>query len=173
MQMPEMETKRSLIRATCQADGSACLDIWLDDEMGKYMADPPRDKADEDTLNFAVGIENQDGWYPMVVIHKATGDFLGTCSIVPVDDEKRWDLGYTVHKNYWRQGYGTEIIQKLIELWKENGIVSFSASVAKENAASNALLKKLGFLVWKDTESFKKRNTNIIYPKYTYILKVQ
>ena len=172
MQMSEIETKRLLIRGTRESDGPACLEIWLDDEMGKYMADPPKDKADDAELNFAVGIENQDGWYPMVVFHKITGDFLGTCSIVPMDDGKRWDFGYAVHKKYWRQGYATEILQKLIELGKEKGVKVFSANVAKENVASNAVLKKLGFSVWKDTGSYRKRGTDIIYSEYTYRLEI-
>ena len=113
MQMSEIETKRLLIRGTRESDGPACLEIWLDDEMGKYLADPPKDKADEAELNFAVGIENDDNWYPMVVFHKITGDFLGTCSIVPMDDGKRWDFGYAVHKKYWRQGYATKSFKNL------------------------------------------------------------
>ena len=172
MQMPEIETKRLLIRSTRESDGPDCLDIWLDDEMGKYMADPPREKADETELNFAVGIENDENWYPMVVFHKETGDFLGTCSIVPMNGGKRWDFGYAVHKKYWRQGYATEILHKLIELGKEKGIRSFSANVAKENTASNAVLKKLNFRIWSDTGSFRKRHTDIIYPEYTYMLEI-
>lgn len=171
MQMPEMETERLLIRGTREADGLACLDIWLDNEMGKYMADPPRDKANEDDMNFAVGIERDEGWYPMVVFHKATGNFLGTCSVVPQEEGMRWDFGYAVDKKYWKQGYATEILQKLIALGREQGVATFSANVAQENAASNALMRKLGFKIWKDTGSFRKRGTDIIYPEYTYILK--
>jgi RimJ/RimL family protein N-acetyltransferase len=170
--MPVIETERLLIRSTRESDGAACLDIWLDDEMGRYMSDPPRDKADEATLNFAVGIENDDGWYPMVVFLKTTGDFLGTCSIVPMDDGKRWDFGYAVHKKYWRQGYATEILRKLIEFGIEKGVTSFSANVAKVNTASNAVLKEIGFRVWKDNGSFRKRGTDIVYAEYTYLYKI-
>jgi len=172
MQMPDIETERLLIRATREADGPACLEIWLDDEMGRYMADPPREKADENELNFAVGIENDDSWYPMVVIHKASGDFLGTCSIVPMEDGKCWDLGYAVHKRYWRQRYATEMLSALIQLGKSRGVESFTAKVAQENAASNALLKSLGFKICKDSGSFRKHGTDIVYAEYTYILNV-
>ena len=171
MQMPDMETHRLLLRATREADGPACLDIWLDDEMGRFLADPPRAKADESELNFAHGIEDDDGWYPMVAFHKHSGEFLGTCSVVPMENGGRWDLGYAVHKKYWRQGYATEMLQKLIELGNAQGVNSFSADVAQANTASNALLKKLGFCVWKDTESFRKRGTDIVYPKFTYKLE--
>ncbi len=172
MQMPEIQTERLTIRSTRESDGPSCLDIWLDDDMGRYMSDPPRDKADEATLNFAVGIENDEGWYPLVVFHKATGDFLGTCSIVPLYDGKRWDFGYAVHKKYQRQGFATEILGKLIEIGKAAGVTSFTAKVAKENAGSNAVLNKLGFSINKDTGSFRKRGTDIVYPEYEYILKI-
>ncbi len=171
MQMPDIETARLHIRATREADGPACLEIWLDDEMGRYMADPPREKADEAELHFAVGIENDEGWYPMVMIHRASGDFLGTCSVVPMDGGRRWDLGYAVHQKYWRQGYGTEALQALIERGKAQGVTAFSANVAQENTASNALLRKLGFRVCKDTGSFRKRLTDIVYLEYTYLLE--
>lgn len=173
MQMPDMETDRLRIRSTRESDGPACLDIWLDEEMGKYLSDPPRDKADEDELNFAVGIENDDGWYPMVVFHKASGDFLGTCSVVAMEEGKQWDLGYALHKKFWRQGYATELLQKLIETGLEQGVRFFSANVAKENAASNALLMKLGFHVAKDTNSFRKRQTDIVFSEYTYLLDTE
>ena len=170
MKMPGLETDRLLIRGTREPDWLACLDIWLDDEMGKYMADPPRDKADESYFSFD-GVENNGEWCPMVVYHKKTGDFLGTCSVMPLDGGKRWDFGYAVHKKYWKQGYATEILQKLIELGREMGAASFSANVAKENAASNALLRKLGFHVWKDDGCFRKRGTDIVYAEYTYLLE--
>lgn len=170
MHFPNMETERLFIRSTREADGPACLDIWLDDEMGRYMSDPPRDQADEDTLTFAKGIEEDEGWYPMVVFHKGSGAFMGTCSIVPADDGKRWDLGYALHKNYWRQGYGTELLSCLIRKGKKMGVCSFSAKVAQDNTASNALLRKLGFHVVSDQGSFRKRGTDIVYPEFSYLL---
>lgn len=172
MQMQEMITERLLIRPTRESDGPACLDIWLDEEMGRYMADPPRDRADEAELNFAVGIEQDEGWYPMVMIHRASGGFLGTCSVVPTEDGACWDLGYTVHQRYWRQGYGTEALTRLVEEGKALGVKAFTAAVAQENVASNALLRKLGFRVWKDDGSFRKRGTEIVYREYVYRLEV-
>jgi len=172
MQMADMETARLRIRGTKESDGAACLDIWLDEEMGRYMVDPPRDLADEDELNFAVGIETQGGWYPMVVFHKDTGDFLGTCSVVPKDEGTCWDFGYAVHKRFWRQGYGTEILTALIAAGKAQGVTVFTAAVAQENTASCALLRKLGFRVWKDDGSYRKRNTSIVYKEYIFRLDV-
>lgn len=172
MQMPEMVTERLLIRPTQESDGPACLDIWLDEEMGRYLSDPPRDMADEAELNFAVGIESDEGWYPMVMIHRENGDFLGTCSVVPMEDGECWDLGYAVHQRYWRRGYGAETLNRLIREGRERGVKAFTATVACENIASNALLRKLGFRVWKDDGSFRKRGTDIVFREYVYRLEL-
>ena len=104
MTTKDILTDRLILRSTREEDGPFCLSIWLDDKMGKYLSDPPREKADEDELNFAQGIETQEGWYPFVAVAKGAGDLVGTCSAVPSDDLKQWDLGYCVHKKYWRQG---------------------------------------------------------------------
>jgi ribosomal-protein-alanine N-acetyltransferase len=165
-------TNRLIIKSTREEDGPLCLNIWLDDEMGKYLSDPPRDKADEDQMNFAKDIENQKGWYPFIAVLKESGEFIGTCSVVPSDDNKHWDLGYCVHKKYWRQGYATEMIKDLINFGYRNGGRKFTANVAQENAGSNAVLKKLGFYVEKEG-SFKKRGTDIVYDEYTYRLDLE
>jgi len=172
MQFPEFITERLLLRPTREADGPACLSIWLDEEMGRYLADPPRDKASEAYLNFAVGIEEDDGWYPMVAIHRETGAFVGTCSVVPMEEGACWDLGYCIHRDYWRSGYATEMVSQLIEEGRKRGVRAFTAAVAKDNAASNALCCKLGFTVWKDDGTFAKSGTDIVYEEYIYRLEV-
>ena len=165
-------TNRLVIKSTREEDGPLCLNIWLDDEMGKYLSDPPRDKADEDEMNFAKDIENQKGWYPFIAVLKESGEFIGTCSVVTSDDNKHWDLGYCVHKKYWREGYATEMIKALINFGYRNGGRKITADVAKENAGSNAVLKKLGFYVEKEG-SFKKHGTDIVYGEYTYRLDLE
>lgn len=172
MTTKDIITNRLIIRSTHEEDGPFCLSIWLDVEMGKYLSDPPCDIADEAELNFAKGIDNQKGWYPFVAISKETGDYVGTCSIVPSDDQTYWDLGYCVHKKYWRHGYATEMIKALIEFGYINGGRKFTAKVAKENIGSNAVLRKLGFNIEKEG-SFKKRQTSIIYDDYTYKLELE
>lgn len=171
MQMPAMHTARLLIRPTHEADGSACLDIWLDAEMGRYLADPPREKASEAYLNWAVGIDEDDDWYPMVAFHQENGAFIGTCSVVPTENNTCWDLGYCIHRDFWHQGYATEMVGKLIEVGKSKGIRAFTATVAQANIASNALMRKLGFQIWKSDGSFCKQGTDVVYPEYVYRLE--
>ena len=165
-------TERLIIRSTKEEDGPMCLDLWLDDEMGKYLSDPPRDKADDDELNFAVGIETQEGWYPFVVFSKDTGDFIGTCSIAPNKIITEWGLGYCIHKNHWKKGYATEMLTALIDFGYRNGAQTITSDVAKENPGSNAVMRKLGFHIGSEG-SFRKQGTDIVYEQYTYRLDKQ
>ena len=61
------------------------------------------------------------------------------------------------------------MLQALIDFCYKNGGRKITADVAKENAGSNAVLKRLGFYVEKEG-SFKKSGTDIIYENYTYRL---
>lgn len=172
MGIKNLETNRLIIRSTKKEDADFCLNIWLDDEMGKYLSDPPREKAGDTYLEWKENVEIYDGCYYFVAISKETGEYIGTCSTIPSEDKKHWDLGYAIHKNYWRQGYATEMITALIDFCYINGGNKITAPVARENIGSNAVLKKLNFYIEKEG-TFKKCGTDIIYDEYTYRLDLE
>lgn len=172
MKINNLETDRLIIRSTKKKDTSFCLDVWLDDEMGKYLSDPPREKADAAYLKWKDSVEDYHGCYYFVAVSKETEDYIGTCSTVPSEDKKHWDLGYCIHKKYWRQGYATEMIKALIDFCYANGGRKITADVAQLNAGSNAVLRKLGFRIEKEG-TFKKHGTDIVYHNYTYRLDLK
>ena len=53
----------------------------------------------------------------------------------------------------------------MIDFGYAKGGRKFTADIAQENTASNAVIKKLGFTVEKEG-SYKKSKTNIVYPNY-------
>ena len=61
------------------------------------------------------------------------------------------------------------MIQSLINFCHIHGGTKITASVAKENLASNNVLKKLGFYIEKEG-FFRKSGTDIVYDEYTYRL---
>lgn len=165
----ELKTNRLIIKSTKKEDTDFCLDIWLDDEMGKYLSDPPREKANNTYLKWKESVEKYDGCYYFIAVSKENSSYIGTCSAVPSEDKKHWDLGYAIHKNFWKQGYATEMIKELCNFCIENGAKYITADVAKLNEGSNAVLRKLGFKIEKEG-TFKKSGTDIIYEEYTYRL---
>lgn len=165
--LKQLESNRLIIRPTKKEDTDFCLDIWLDDEMGKYLSDPPRAFAGAIYNEWKETIEIYDGCYYFVAISKESNHHIGTCSMVPNIDLSVWDLGYAVHKDYWKQGYATEIIQALVDVCAEMGGKKITASVAKENMGSNAVLIKLGFIPEKEGV-FRKQGTDIVFEKFIY-----
>jgi RimJ/RimL family protein N-acetyltransferase len=170
--MKNLETNRLIIKSTKNEDADFCLDIWLDDEMGKYLSDPPREKAKDTYLKWKENVEIYNRCYYFVAVSKETGNYIGTCSAVPSEDKAHWDIGYAIHKNYWFQGYATEMIKSLIDYCHINGAKKVTAPVAQENIGSNAVLKKLNFYIEKEG-TFKKCGTDIIYDEYTYRLDLE
>lgn len=165
----ELKTNRLIIKSTKKEDTDFCLDIWLDDEMGKYLSDPPREKANDTYLEWKESVEIYNGCYYFIAVSKEDSSYIGTCSAVPSEDKEHWDLGYAIHKNFWKQGYATEMIKELCNFCMENGSKYITADVAKLNEGSNAVLRKLGFKIEKEG-TFKKSGTDIIYEEYTYRL---
>lgn len=171
MEKIQFKTKRLTIKNTQKEDADFCLDIWLDDEMGKYLSDPPREKASDTYIKWKNSLDVYDGCYYFIAISNENANYIGTCSAVPSEDKKYWDLGYAIHKKYWCQGYATEMIKALCDFCIDNGAKYITADVAKLNTGSNVLLEKLGFKIKKES-CFKKSGTNIIYENYTYQLNL-
>ncbi|MDO7205790.1 GNAT family N-acetyltransferase [Paraclostridium bifermentans] len=106
-----------IIKITKKEDTDFCLDIWLDDEMGKYLSDPPREKAADTYIKWKDTVEVYDGCYYFIAVSNENENYIGTCSAVPNKDKTHWDLGYAIHKKYWRQGYATEMIKALCDFF--------------------------------------------------------
>ncbi len=64
----------------------------------------------------------------------------------PPDPDGRVEIGYRVEPDYRRQGVATEVVHALLD-WAahEHDVQRFRASVAPHNAASLAIVGRLGF----------------------------
>jgi ribosomal-protein-alanine N-acetyltransferase len=62
------------------------------------------------------------------------------------DEERRLEIGYSVHPSHRRQGYAREAVVAMFD-WaaREHGIHRFVASVSPTNEASLSLVRSLGF----------------------------
>lgn len=160
-------SRRICLRNYTESDLGFLTDMWFDEENGKYLSDPVREYVDEafqralDTLG-----ESEYGYY-LVIELADTKERIGSACMFPDEDKKVYDIGYCIHKSKWRQGYGSEAIASLLEWLKANGAGKVTAEVAAENAPSNALLRKYGFEVEKESE-FKKYHMDVRFHSYIY-----
>ncbi|WP_253197489.1 GNAT family N-acetyltransferase [Clostridium algidicarnis] len=72
---------------------------------------------------------------------------------------------------FWRNSYGTEMVQGMIDYAKIRGAEIITAPVNKKNVASNAIMRKLGFNIIGESK-FKKMGTDIIMESYLYSLEL-
>jgi RimJ/RimL family protein N-acetyltransferase len=167
MKIEPIETARLRVRSQTKADTAFCMSIWNDPEMGKYMSDPPIDKVDAEYLADLEGLENSPDGYFVIAEDKATGERIGTCCAFPEKGGVSWDLGYSIHQKFWRQGYATEMVRAVLDFAKAHGAQYATADVAKANAGSNGVMRKLGFAPIGE-QTFRKSGTDLCYEGYTY-----
>lgn len=81
----------------------------------------------------------------IVVFLKETGEPIGECSMTPKIDGNGWEIGYMLLPEYWKQGYGTEIVQWIVRTARGVGVRRITAATHHGNEASIRLLEKMGF----------------------------
>ena len=164
-----LSNDRIIIRDYVATDLSFVTEMWCDKENGQYLSDPTKENIDAVYQNALEAMENNADGYYLVIETKDTRQPIGSCCAFPDEQKEVYDIGYCIHKAHWRQGYGTDAVALLIKWICACGGKEITAEVAKDNLASNLLLKKFGFAV-KTQSQFKKYKTNLCYDSYIYSL---
>ena len=168
MDIPEdLITPRLRIRAYRAGDKAFVLSMWGDRENGRYMSDPASENADERYLECVDSMENEPDGYFMIAELKEDGTSVGTCCAFP--EGGRWDIGYCISKEHWKEGLGTEMLSALIDWIRTRGGRSVTGEVADLNRASVALLNKFGFYPERKTR-YKKWGEDTYFDAHYYRL---
>lgn len=167
MKIETIQTSRLFLRSFTKKDIHFAVSIWNDPNMGEYLSDPSLENMDEEYLAMLETLEEDPECCYLISESRKTGERIGTCSFIPGKDGITYDLAYCVHKNHQRQGYATEMVQGMIEYAQVRGVRRFTVSVNKDNAASNGVMRKLGFSVIGE-KSYHKRGTELEYSDFLY-----
>ena len=163
-------TSRLRIRSYTKADRDFVLALWGDEENGYYMIDPTRAHQDERYLAAVDEMADERSGYSLVAELRENGLPVGTCCAFPEGDN--YDIGYCIHKAHWREGLGTEMVSALIDWIRARGGRSVTGEVADENAASVALVRKLGFAPDRKTR-YKKWGEERYFDAHYYKLELR
>lgn len=108
-----IETKRLLLRKYTMDDFDALYEIMSDAETMQHYPEPF--DADKTRNWISRNLENYEkyGFGLWAVVLKETGEFIGDCGITiqDIDGEMLPEIGYHIHKKYWRQGFAKEAAQ--------------------------------------------------------------
>lgn len=171
-----LETKRITLRKLKVSDAEQVFKNWTsDDEVSKYMRWTTH-KSVEDTVNWLKEEEKnykKYNYYTWGIELKETKELIGSISALYRKGERRYEIGYGIGKKYWRQGYTTESLRKVMDfLINEVGIKKFRCAHAKLNPVSGIVMQKVGFKYVKDDyyESFDKTKK---YESKVYYLDIK
>jgi RimJ/RimL family protein N-acetyltransferase len=135
-----LETERLTLRPPA-ADDFAAFHAWgSNPENTRYMAWGPNDE--EQTRAFlAQAKPGRD----FAVVLKETGAVIGSCGIYPHDSGYMADVGWILHKDHWKRGYGTEISRELVRYGFEDlKLGRIQAPCAAVNTGSYRVMERAG-----------------------------
>lgn len=141
--------------------------LWFDPKVNQYLSDPSRECADDKYYEALSHMEDNEAGYYLIIQRKDSAQPMGTCCMFPDKDRTTYDIGYAIAETCWNRGYGSEAVELLLHWIREQGGKTVTCQVAVDNTASNALVRKMGFSVDRETR-FRKWNTDITYQSYLY-----
>lgn len=148
----EIETSRLVLRPMTPDDATALLELLGDAEVCRWQTFAPFEtlaqarecieamteelaQAEADAEEFRFGI-----------YQKETQLLVGEIGIEYDEDWDAYELGCSLNRCVWQQGYASEAVNGLLRFAQEqHGIRDFFALIAEENAASRHLAARCGF----------------------------
>lgn len=183
------ETERLVIRPYELDDYEA----WIEPYQQRLPSQHRHDDGWTDMSDYTYGmyqerverfrkLAERDIAYIFGVFRKQDGACLGGVDLATlIRDEFQWArMGYALHNQYWRKGYGKEAASKLLDIaFYELRFHRVEVQINEDNAASIGLAKSIGmeyectrkgfiyeFNEWTDSMIFYKNTDNPAPPIY-------
>lgn len=107
---PLLETARLILRPLRADDFTAAHSWGSNPENTRYMAWGPN--SEQQTREFLARAKPGKDF---AVTLKESGVVIGSCGIYPDEANDSAELGWILHKDYWKRGYGTELGGALVK----------------------------------------------------------
>ena len=105
-----IETERLLLRPYTLSDFDSLYEILSDPETMQHYPAPFDEEKTRNWITWNLDNYEKYGFGLWAVILKETGEFIGDCGITlqNIDGEILPEIGYHIHKKYWRRGFAKE-----------------------------------------------------------------
>lgn len=135
-----LETERLILRKPASDDYEAFQKWCGNPENTRYMSFGPNTK--DQTMDW---LTNAKPCKDFAVVLKAANAVIGSCGIYPNSANYTGELGWVLHKDYWKQGYGTELGGELIRYGFEDlKLGRIQAPCAAVNYGSYRVMERNG-----------------------------
>lgn len=117
-----IETNRLILREYTLDDFDNLYEIVSDPETMRHYPKPFDEERTRDWIEWNLENYKYYGFGLWVVTLKETGEFIGDCgiSIQNIDGELLPEIGYHIHKKYWRRGFVSEAARAVRDWAFEN-----------------------------------------------------
>lgn len=167
MKIEPIETPRLILRGFTKEDAPWAYSIWNDPEMGEYLPDEAKQEVDPEYIKELELLGEDEECCYLIPVLKDSQRRIGTCSFMISEDKKIYDIAYCVHKDFWCQGYATEMALGMIEYARAQSAEKVTVLVSKGNVPSNRVAVKCGGRIVAE-KAYKKRGTDVIMEEYLY-----
>ena len=135
-----LETERLILRPLTLDDFEAVHSWASNPENVRYMFWGPN--TEEQTKEF-LGITKAGKDFAVVL--RESGQVIGSCGIYPDSANDKAELGWILHKDFWKQGFGVEICGELIRYgFKDLNLRRLFAPCAAVNYGSYRIMERNG-----------------------------
>ncbi len=143
-----IETERLLLRRLQESDLVPFLAYRNDPEVARYQ--DWEGCSEEEARSMILGLEREEPfapgeWFQFAVELRETGELVGDLGFRVEKDGRQAEVGYTLARERWGEGYATEAVSRLLDhAFGRLGLHRVYAITDRENAPSIAVLERLG-----------------------------
>jgi Acetyltransferases, including N-acetylases of ribosomal proteins len=158
----EIESKRLILRPLKMSDAEDMFAYASKKENLKYIF-----PAHTDLETTKISIANLFMKEPLgkwAIVEKSTDKMIGTIDFVKVNPfDSHAELGYVLNKDYWGQGYMTEVVKTVTDFsFQEFGLKTLDIVVDKRNIASSRVAEKCNYKKFDEYKSANKYTKEIV-----------
>jgi RimJ/RimL family protein N-acetyltransferase len=147
--VPVVEADRVRLRPFRAGDREEVYALFSDPEVVRYWSFPAwTDRAQADEFMQPLLEPTDDTMIAWVVAERGSDRMVGTTTIYALHKtQRRAEIGYTLLREHWGKGLAREAVaHALVYGFDELGLRRFEADIDPRNAASIALVERLGFV---------------------------
>ena len=145
--MDPFETERLIVRQFTELDGNDFFLLNSNEKVVQYIR-PPKNRAESDDF-LAENLNLYFDGFPygrMHVSEKLTGKFIGTFSLLYLDGDADYHIGYALLPEHWGKGYASELVKYGTAIFFNRTKHSCLFAITNpENLVSETVLYKNGY----------------------------
>ena len=145
--MKTLETERLILRPFEETDFEAVHAYASAAENIQYMVWGPNDESQTKAFisqAIAQAKENPCSNYQFAVVLKSNRRLIGACNLA-ISSNDEAEIGWILHRDYWKQGFGTEMGKRILEFgFSELGLHRITAHCDAENYGSYRVMERIG-----------------------------